>query len=330
MLLALSACGNTMEGTPYTTTAAGGDTATPDSTPSSEPENDDPPAPDNTPVTVWLANGSTHYDQNGEATGMYQVTYDERGNEICLTEKVYYDGWETTTTTYSYDANNRLLNETYYTDYYTKNYTYTYDSNGNILTIDTRDINNNPDGYMQYTYGSNGMPLSYISYNETGEELSRTEYVYNENQQRTKTTYYFDAELYRIYTYAYDASGKMILSVSYDGNNKETNRTEYVYDEDGNETESISSSDGEEYSRTQHQYDTDGKILKDIRFEQNEEISYTEYTYDENGNLTQIVTVYDGEITEKIVISYTSIIVLPERAKEIESAQHTLIYVSLT
>ena len=121
---------------------------------------------------------------------------------------------------------------------------------------------------------------------------------YNEiTKQKEKTHIYDGEELVGLEKYKYDENGNQIEESSY-SNGKLVGLEKYKYDENGNQIEKSSYSDGELDRRSfKYKYDENGnQIEKGSYFEGKLERFY-KYKYDENGNKIETNKFYsDGEL----------------------------------
>ena len=121
---------------------------------------------------------------------------------------------------------------------------------------------------------------------------------YNEiTKQKEKTHIYDGEELVGLEKYKYDENGNQIEESSY-SNGKLVDLKKYKYDENGNQIEKSSYSDGELDRRSfKYKYDKNGiQIEKGSYFEGKLERFY-KYKYDENGNKIETNKFYsDGEL----------------------------------
>ncbi len=142
-----------------------------------------------------------------------------------------------------------------------------------------------------------------------------------ENERPTKIYDYIAGECIE-YTYIeYNTNGSEVCRTTYDASDTEINRFEYIYDINGNRTESREYHAGEYISRTVYEdykettYNADGTLHYETFFyeegsirsmtcynENNEMSSYTEY--DRHGGVTKEILYTDGEETYRSESTY--------------------------
>ncbi len=231
------------------------------------------------------------YDADGKllsvtnAVGTVNVTYDNRGNLITMTDSM--EG----TTAYSYDSMNRVTEivnaigakETYTynarglleteTDNAGEKTTYQYDAASRII-LQKDDL-----GTIKYSYDKNGNILTVSDKNGT---ITRT---YDElNRVTTVTDYNGDT-----IGYGYDELGNRI-SITYPGGEK----VRYTYDKSGN-LKSVTDAKG---NVTYYSYDPNGRLTETVRGDGSREYR----TYNEAGRLTVL---RDETATGEVINEYT-------------------------
>lgn len=249
---------------------------------------------------------------DGKVSNEYKYVYNEKG---LLTEKTDDDGIKTVykynakgqltekswaskgekynyKTTYAYDTEGRLINETEtcsYTDYLlggldvditeTDTVEYTYDKNGNLIKESAK-------------YHGNEIPTETLyEYNEKGQLLTKT-------KSGNATHYYYDENGYLMGEYCFT----------------DPDTIEYAYDENGNIVvmESCDDYDTEVYT---YEYDSNGNMIKEtVTYDDSKSVYIYEYDkkgnliskYDEDGDL-RLSNLYDNNghlISEFIYDSY--------------------------
>lgn len=129
---------------------------------------------------------------------------------------------------------------------------------------------------------------------ETGEEISRTTYSYDEDWNLTEEISYQDSEESSRYTYSYD-DGKMTQSVySHPDGVPLPITASYSYDANGNPVEKVEFINGTENQHTTYTHDANGSTTETVgRYSDGEQ--YTRYSFDANGNMTEVLCLHDGE-----------------------------------
>ncbi len=205
-------------------------------------------------------------------------TYDAAGNKVTMVDprgNVAGGNPASYTTSYSYDANNRLASTTTPKGEKT---TYTYDANGNLAsTVDPRGNvqGANPDDYKTtYSYDAAGRLVT--STDPLG-NVTTNHYDSVGNLAWTK-----DANLHQT-SYTYDAAGRILTVTAPD-----TGITTYIYDNDGNQ---LTRTDDNNHTTT-NTYNDGGQLTQT-----------TEPDPDGNGPLAAAVTTYaydaDGNVATK-------------------------------
>lgn len=177
------------------------------------------------------------------------------------------------------------------------------------LEINKFDLNGNRTAYFKYgwdgemTYGDereydeNGNLLISHTYEyEEGELLvSKSEYFYDENGNRTGRLKTVDGKLHSNVEMEYDKEGNQISHTYYDGDGKLITREEYTYDRNGNELSYLLYGSDGLYSRRESEYDENGNKTACYKYEESGLLEYKiENEYNQNGNWISSCT-YDGQ-----------------------------------
>ncbi|MCM1088837.1 MAG: zinc ribbon domain-containing protein [Muribaculaceae bacterium] len=197
-----------------------------------------------------------------------QYSYDEDGNIICWVQKHSKNGMTTTT--------------------YTTNFI--YDKAGNLIKI-SEDIGNATSYYYEYSYDDEGRSIRAGLYKH-GSDMDVSWRLYAEDIRQYDdagnliSSDYRDSGKKRHTTYGENGNKTQEEEIRYDDEGKETGKTVYTYDKEGNLTEEV-------------EYDENGKTQRKVVC-----------TYDKKGNKTReesdTYTVYGNKeyITSKTKISY--------------------------
>ena len=312
----------------------------------------------------------TETSSNGSTNTMKAVLeYDD--NQKLIATKTYLNGKLEFDATYDKDIEKPLLEVMYDDDgkeHARYEYSYTYDANGNCLEqterytgsngnsdfdkiVKTYDANGNVLTSKEYDDGELFWEYSY-TYTATGKLATSTEIRYEENEERSTTTYSYDkydnlvvettVGPYGTYAYTYentyandklvevkrydndgalsshkqyDAEGNCTLNVSYSAyDGQETCRTESTY-ENGKLVKEVEYSDGEKYSEIIFTYNADGKLAEYI-----DKVSDRRrvYTYNQSGDVTGVKTYYDNELRTEYTLTYENVTVSKETAELLE------------
>ncbi len=248
------------------------------------------------------------YDGSGALTGYTEI---KRNGDYILSETVYDgDGNKTEYTEY-------LENTSDYTKYSRKKRYEKYES-GKLAEL--KEYNENGEITKQISYDGEGNKKLYEEYvtlkvKHNGHEgtttVTKTREIYNNAKLESRTEYEYDENGNRIKTSEYDGDGKLteyteakydgerILSESrYDGNGKLIRRTEDEYDENGKKLKSSVYNNGGLEGYKSYHYNESGRLIKVTacdaynRIVNYYEIEYTDeygngktHEYDKNGNL---------------------------------------------
>ena len=357
LLLTLAACSKTDNNIAI----PGGNPAS--STPDTSIDHDlKPPAPPTTDVSVSLAITASRYNAYGDLDARTDYTYNETGvlikrvhtsflygQENIRYENVYNDyGDLTESATYSQGMlSERSLN------------VYEYDSNGNMTQMLQYDKYSDLSERTTFTYDEKNNLTEQIDYDSSGNITMTRTYSYNDKGLLQKETqngyqdYYGEPTLYKGYTlYEYDDNDRLVKSTNYNSSGQKLydwittyddngNRTSllqylssgqeylgwcYTYDENGNLTECKYRLESQEIERYIYTYDEAGQLIKMAPYSYGHEGQPSTYTYDENGKLTtsSVLDLY-GTVRERTDYAYSSIVVSPERAKELLAEQSQLL-----
>jgi RHS repeat-associated protein len=222
-------------------------------------------------------------------------TYDDGGNRITeVNPRGNAPGGNpgAFTTSYTYDANNRLASETTPKGEKT---TYTYDANGYRSSVVEPRGNvqgANPDDYRTtYTYDAAGRlltttdPLNNVTTNHY-DAVGNLDWTKDANNHQT--------------SYSYDAVGRILSVTAPDGG-----LTNYTYDSNGN----LKIRKDDNNHQTSYDYDDDGRLIQVTRPDPDGTgpltAPVTTYTYDLSGNRTTMIdpngnatqTIGDGKTT---------------------------------
>lgn len=163
------------------------------------------------------------------------ATYDVLGN---ILEQSFYntDGVLTTDFLWEYDeSGNRLgYNRTSYKKIQNgvpqeKTVTH-FNQDGLKISSMTYDATGNLTSRMEYTYNSNGQPETLTTYDAEGKLTRRTERVYNSDGLTTKVSWYDAAgKLTGWRDFVYDSDGQPVKFIDYDADGTFTGWQEYIY-----------------------------------------------------------------------------------------------------
>ena len=251
---------------------------------------------------------ASYPDATGSQAIQVEYEYDGNGNRTEVTESLAAGG--TATTTFQYDAFDRLERET---DRYGQTTAHVYDLKGNrieridatgtttygIDALDRTETITAPNrGAVQYTYSDAGL-VTQIDHPDG----TRTEQTYDEAGRIATVEHYNGGEREAYYEYAYDDNGNRISQIEdlgsgetettyqYDGADRLTEvtrldrTTEYVLDDVGNRTEEIVTDPGGTTVKTYAYNERDQ--LQTVHIDGVLEV---EYEYDANGNRIQATT----------------------------------------
>ncbi len=183
------------------------------------------------------------------------------------------------------------------------------------------------------------MTESYISYDENGEFLSKTEIKYNDNGDIILNISYDENDYiwskYE-YEYTYDDNDNVLKEICYDKNgnitrkevyeyNNNNNMThnihyayeygdishkyecEYEYDNNGNRISEFEyDSDGNKFLESKYEYDNNNNVISEFEYDHyGNIISKYKYEYDHNNNRILLIEYdYDGNIISKYKYEY--------------------------
>ena len=171
------------------------------------------------------------------------------------------------------------------------------DANGNSTTQST-----------EYKYDDDGKVLQ-VTTSISGTEAAYTNYTYDD-KGRLSTTVAVTAAAVINTTYTYDDNDNLISALEQNQNNGEYNRTDYVYNADGDviKESTFSAEDtlksyveisinADKTQKTFTYYNGDGTATGEVVVE----------TYDEHGNKVRAVTTIDGEEAMVVVNTYMAL-----------------------
>lgn len=247
-------------------------------------------------------NETAEPDPTPEPTEELHIYTAEEGT---LIREVWYNpnGLKFNTVIYEYDGYGQVIKElTFGINNAPVSYKeYTRDAGGAVSSMTSyvaEDAENYSEEYkVLYEYGETGLKL-----NETRKvgdvTASVTAYEYEGEKLTSEKHYEGESELIAEYTYEYDDKGNMISCTRQDYMEGESTRDAYTYDADGRLIGKISYNGDEITSRTEYTYDDKGNETKcSVYTSGGELVSSTknEYSYDEPGNITKCVrTQTDG------------------------------------
>ncbi len=222
-------------------------------------------------------------------------------DEGVLIREVWYNpnGLKFNTIIYEYDGYGEIIKElTFGINNAPVSYKeYTRDENGRITAM-TSCVASDAENYTEeykvfYEYGDSGLKLketrkigdavaSVTAYEYDADKLVREKHFEGESELIAEYAYEYDTAermstcIRTDYmeggsvkdTYTYDAEGRLIGKMSNDEAGNVISRTEYTYDDKGNETKcSVYTAAGEPVSITKNEYsyDTPGNIIKCVR-----------------------------------------------------------------
>lgn len=160
-----------------------------------------------------------------------------------------------------------------------------------------------------YTYDEQGNMLTKNTYHMDSEEPSYTD-VYTYDEQGRKLTYQYSDQYdhFELTEYIYDELGILTESLSYDKEKELSSRTVYTYDERGNILEEqYYDKDGNPVNGKSYEYtyDEDGRILTQKEtYNQGSSNILFEYTYNEQGLLLTETWNFGNGITKFFEYSY--------------------------
>ncbi|MFC4740773.1 hypothetical protein ACFO3U_12290 [Flavobacterium ponti] len=183
-----------------------------------------------------------------------------------LVEHYKYDGNEkqANRTSFSYDDNNRVSEESYFR---------------NKPTMQTR---------LSIEYDDNGNKTSEIYYDKNFKVISKTNSVYNSyNQMLTSQTFTDNGSLDVELSRTYDDKKRLITKESFEVYDNSKNKEEFEYDQNDNTTVWKVYKNGKLVSETVYKYDFKNNLIYQIVTDGKGNEIYNkqiEYTYDDNNN----------------------------------------------
>ena len=153
---------------------------------------------------------------------------------------------------------------------------------------------------------NNGLVTAYkmtgatiISYDEDGNETLKAVVEYNDQFDIVGMKTYENDVLVTEQVFDKDPD-RLLQSVNYDEDGKETSKTEYTYDADGNTLSFFYYKNGEQSSGYVYTYDTNGNELSYTSYEEGKVDSQKFYTYNADGLLEKETYkyIYDDGDTE--------------------------------
>ncbi len=204
---------------------------------------------------------SKYYLSNGTLVDRNVYEYDLDNKLIKRTRRY---GGGVIVTDYSYDSNDRLIEESKYGE----KITYSYDSQGNLIEkIWINTLNQEVKKRNIYEYDSSNNLVKWTFDDNT--EVTRVHtYEYDSSNNLTKYIFYFNNQEYEIHTYYYDIENNLI---EYEREYKDENCTIQCY------------------VRYTYEYDSDNKLVKTSLYESDIIINFTKYNFDSNNNLIEEV-----------------------------------------
>lgn len=198
-----------------------------------------------------------------------------------------------------------------------------YDSDNNLILDYLLDDDGSYLGKNEYTY-ENGKPHTQKEYDSQDRLFLSTTHEYDENGKLYKDhlELYEDGLVYAREVWEYSQTGSLSVVNYYNADGQQTDKTEYVYNDDGSLLKEVSYGyldgrlfsrveiDGQDLVLSEHQYDENGNVFwyiiytyeNGLRVKGTESTGcYTIYHYDGDG--VEIgYTIYDadGNITEEI------------------------------
>lgn len=285
MTLALSACG-ALSGGSGSSAQEGGSGSSAGS--AQLQEHQDAPEPERTfridteKETVWYEGYSR------ERTRSFRYEYDENGHLLRIAPT---EGENVSAQCYDYDEAGRLIRE--------------YDSDEIFVT--------------EYTYDDRGR-LGSTTEMYDGSVLSVETYAYDSQDQRVMATvegvFQGDPGGYdTTKVYSYDDQGRLVKEESEtvsqivgEYESKDSSRTEYVYQDDGNIAESRTYSGEKLTSETTYTYDRGKLSIQQTAYEPSREIEILNFEYDQQGNLIRKLTLHlsqEGAEKSRVTNEYT-------------------------
>ncbi len=286
-------------------------------------------------LSLAVLGGCGKNAENG--TGKAEETVKEQGGEkkeeatveekhACLYRTISYDmdGSVISHTEYETDKEGRTVKNTAFNPdgsiYEEKVYTYEEetDKDGKVISRTCFANGSYKSAYIEYD--KNGNETRFISYDEAGSEVSKSETEYDENGKKVKVTDYdtYSDTVYMVteydgngntllYTYfnsdgskashgecAYDGKGNKISEASYYGDGSLFYKYEYSFDSNENLTKQLSyDNEGNVYEIYEYAYDSEGRKIKFVENNSYQGTKECEYTYEieeaVNGNITKVM-----------------------------------------
>lgn len=241
--------------------------------------------------TAYALTGVTVIFDGEEQNGM-QIDYNKDGT---VAEIVTRNAGEIMTRqTYEYDSeNNTIVAVTYDADgEETSRTTSKRDEDGKVRENVT--VANGVTTQNKNQFDENGKLIQTIAYDERGEQLSVTVFLYDEdgNKIRERTT---------------------------DANGTEINDRQYKYDDDGNLIETTYAVSGNALFHYIYKYEG-GKLVE--RSDEQGKWIYR-FSYNDAGNLSKIEVVSDGEAQGTMEFSYKKMTLPEEKAEDLEEYMET-------
>ena len=253
-------------------------------------------------VTVYLVTSESKINAEGVEYARTEYEYDANGNITC--QSSFSNGEKQSYEEYVYDEHG---NQCSYIKYYVhdgktiKDHRWTkvgeYDDLGRIIK-ETCTQYDAPAGTWLYTYDEKGQLVSRYGYTTNNQLHYANEYEYDTNGRVTKHTIYYSADKQRLwgYRYEYDSNGLLINEIKFE-QDKDTSRTEYTYDKNGNKL-SATLHKNENSSRLSDtwEYDRKGNLLVHTVYNSEGKESHRyEYAYNLSGDMTEYHYYQKGE-----------------------------------
>lgn len=233
--------------------------------------------------------------------------------EGVLSREVWYntDGLKFSTVIYEYDGNGQLVKESTLgiNDAPVGYKQYERDENGNATSI-TSYVADGPEEYSEeyrtvYEYNDSGLKVKETSF--VGDEAASTTMYAYEADRLVSEKLYEGSELIAECAYEYDENGRLTASTRTDNIEGTAVVKSYTYDDKGRVISVSTATDGSVTGRTDYTYDDNGNELTRKDYGAGNELLSSvknEYAYDEPGNMIKCTRTQDdsGQVT---VIEYS-------------------------
>lgn len=266
--------------TPETTVAA----PTTVTTAPTVPETTPPTAPTEPPVLETRYFWTEKKVTTADGGSVYKRTYDEKGNLLTDTF-ASNDGKGSHGSSFTYDAEGKMLTHDTYDNYSTGHAEFTYDAAGRKVA----ETFSNSAGYFataEYIYREDGLPAEWTLHYDKAED--RTTYTYDDkgNLLKKQEIITINGKVIQETTveWTYNENGNKLSETNSGGF-----RSEWTYDDRGNILSCTDmDNDGTIRGGILYEYDDQNRLLLEYLFE-NDPKAPTEkfiYEYDETGKLT--------------------------------------------